>query len=232
MSAVNSLNQKALILAFENAFVDEDVFDDAIASAQKTFRTVLAAMANPGHIFSLSPVPTLPVWLKGSDATSCAQSQGRLAGFIALARALCDGDTALWLDESLRSPALCQYLRFHCAAPLLDSHCPGESNFAFIASPQNMPRLSVFQQNSLPQEKHNTTVLIACALEHTAAHSCQDTPSLPLAGTDNDQLPLWFWEDFQHNHHAYPTGVDCIFVDAHADGVYIMALPRSVRIKK
>ncbi len=243
MSAVNIAPQGALVHAFEKALMDDDAFDDAVNATQKTFRAVLEAMSRPGSIVALNHIPKLP----SSLTTPCEDSSLRLSGLLALARTLCDADTPLWLDASLRTPALTQYLRFHCAAPLLEAHKARESAFAFITAPQEMPRLSEFNQGTLAYPDRSTTLIIACPLG--SSNSALNAPSglrasgpgiapwqsplaLPFTGESKEHLPAWFWEDFSANHEAYPMGVDVIFVDAHASGVQIMALPRSIRVQQ
>ncbi len=234
MSALNAMPQGALIHVFEKAFMDafDDSFDDAANAAQKNYRAVLSAMSRPGSIVSLNHIPKLPTQV----ITHSEAEAHRMAGLLALARTLCDADTPLWLDAPLRQPALAQYLRFHCSAPIMADNQSQESAFAFIADAQNMPHLHAFNQGSMDSPEKATTVIIACPLKRAAElnewprHSTQNSLRLPFTEHSIEMLPIWFWDDISANRAYYPLGVDCIFVDAHAQGVHIMALPRFVRI--
>ncbi len=244
MSAVKNLTHNDVEHVFASVLNESnhDAFDDAVNAAQKTFRSVLEALSRPGSIVPLSHVPTLPsnVAAKTEHASAC------LVGLLALARTLCDADTPLWFDTSLQSPALDQYIRFHCGAPILDQDDTENAAFAFIGDAQHMPRLEAFNQGSLAYPDRSTTLIIACPLGVASDNSpfkavgpgiapWQSPLSLPIASAaqgEKDILPEWFWDDLSLNHASYPTGVDIIFVDATAQGVQIMALPRSTRVQK
>ena len=70
----------------------------------RAFRPVLNAMANPGRIFPFGP--------------ALAPASGLTLEAAAVAIALCDFQTPIWLAQDLRSPATEHYLRFHTGAPL------------------------------------------------------------------------------------------------------------------
>ncbi len=239
MSAVKNLSNNGLENIFTNALNEtlNDAFDDAVNAAQKTFRSVLEALSRPGSIVPLQYLPTVPSRM---SAQSEHASQ-RLSALLALARTLCDADTPVWFDASLQSPALDQYMRFHCGSPILDQDDTQRAAFAFIGEGQHMPRLHTFNQGSLAYPDRSTTLFIACALNQNGVDKnlkatgpgiapWQSPLALPFTAEDkhNASLPAWFWEDFAMNSASYPTGVDCIFVDTQ----HIMALPRSVRVQQ
>ncbi len=245
MSAANTLTREKIDHVFATVISDsfDDAFDDAVNAAQKTFRAVLDAMSRPGSIVPLPHVPSLP----SNINTDSAEASKRMGGLLALARTLCDADTTVWFDQSLRSEALMQYMRFHCACPVAEMEDTQESVFAFIGNALDMPRLSSFNQGSLAYPDRSTTLIITCPLGNN--NSALNAPSalratgpgiapwqsplaLPLTAQSKEALPLWFWDDVAQNAASYPMGVDIIFVDATENGVQIMALPRSVSVSK
>ncbi|TXN62799.1 phosphonate C-P lyase system protein PhnH, partial [Methylobacterium sp. WL6] len=78
-------------------------FADPVHDAQGTFRTLMDALARPGRIGRLA-----------SDLYPPAPLTPELA---AVALALTDADTPVWLDAPLAAnPAVAAFLRFHTGA--------------------------------------------------------------------------------------------------------------------
>ena len=104
----------------------EGGFADPVFNAQTVFRAVMDAMARPGS------VQPLPVFAR--PPTPLAATSG------AIALALCDNDTPLWLDPALHaSAAIGSWLGFHTGAPLANT--PADAHFAFVATPPEMMSL-------------------------------------------------------------------------------------------
>ncbi|RUT93160.1 phosphonate C-P lyase system protein PhnH, partial [Mesorhizobium sp. M7A.T.Ca.TU.009.02.1.1] len=111
----------------------EGGFADPVFDAQTVFRAVMDAMARPG---SVQPLPAFARPPAPLSAT---------AGAIALA--LCDNDTPLWLDQALQaSAAFRSWLGFHTGAPVANT--PADAHFAFIAAPAEMMSLDGFSQGT------------------------------------------------------------------------------------
>ena len=212
-----------------SAFVTLPGFADPVDDAQAVFRAALTALSRPGLPVSLlSLPPALPV-------------PGFSRGMLALALALCDRDTPLWLDAASDTPEARHHLRFHCAAPFTAS--PAEASFAFISRPKDMPRLHAFNQGRADFPDRSATLVISADLFETP------TPAMELTGPGvrgNDRgcwrcfsvsgLPAWFWTDWAENRAAYPLGVDVIFVDSGASerGIShacLLGLPRTARVR-
>src|SRR4029079_14681902 len=101
-------------------------FADPVFNAQTVFRAIMDAMARPGS------VQPLPVFARPPAPLSVT------AGAIALA--LCDNDTPLWLDPALQAPGAAKSWRgFHTGAPLANT--PADAHFALIANPAEMAAL-------------------------------------------------------------------------------------------
>jgi len=160
---------------------------------------------------------------------------------LALALTLCDQDTPIWLDTAADTPEARHHLRFHCAVPFAAELAQG--SFAFIARPEAMPRLQAFNPGRADYPDRSATLVInadlsspqACALELTGpgvkGNDRGAWQSFRISG-----LPLWFWEDWEVNHAAYPLGVDVIFVDkgtksASNSVIRLLGLPRTARVR-
>jgi alpha-D-ribose 1-methylphosphonate 5-triphosphate synthase subunit PhnH len=105
-------------------------FSSPVDDAQAVFRAVLTALSRPGLPVSI----TLPPFPHPAGEFS--------SGMLALALALADQDTPLWLDAAADTPELRRHLRFHCAASFTAE--PEGASFAFISRPESMPRLREF----------------------------------------------------------------------------------------
>ena len=204
-------------------------FFNPVDDSQIVFRALLTAFSRPGLTVSLTlppfPVPT-------GEFSS---------GMLALALALCDQDTPIWLDTVADTPEVRHHLRFHCAAPVIAG--PAQGSFAFISRPEAMPRLKAFNPGREDYPDRSTTLVInvdlsspqGCALELTGpgvkGNDCGVWQSFRIFG-----LPLWFWDDWEANHATYPLGVDVIFVDkgpksACNSVIRLLGLPRTARVR-
>jgi alpha-D-ribose 1-methylphosphonate 5-triphosphate synthase subunit PhnH len=210
-----------------NALLTLPGFSNPVDDSQAVFRAVLTALSRPGIPASLQ-LPSFPV------------PAGELSpGMLALALALCDQDTPIWLDAAADTPEARHHLRFHCAAPFAAE--PAQGSFAFIARPETMPRLQVFNPGRPDYPDRSATLVINADL------SSHQARALELTGPgvkDNDRgawqpfrisgLPLWFWGDWEMNRAAYPLGVDVIFVDKGSAGnpvICLLGLPRTARVR-
>ena len=198
-------------------------FADPVDDAQAVFRAALAALAHPGLPVSLE-LPPFPL-----------PAAGFSSGMTALALALCDQDTPLWLDEAADTPEVRHHLRFHCASPLVSQ--PQSAFFAFISRPEAMPRLREFNQGRPEYPDRSATLVLGVDL------SLSQGLALEVTGPGvkgNDQglwrglrlsgLPAWFWDDWEENHAAYPLGVDVVFVGG--PGIRLLGLPRTARVRR
>ncbi|PPQ31767.1 phosphonate C-P lyase system protein PhnH [Rhodopila globiformis] len=90
-------------------------FTDAVGDAQACFRLVLDAMAHPGRVHAVRPVPA-PAPL--GDAAA------------AVVLTLVDQETPLWLDAD--AAAARAWIAFHTGAPVVEA--PGRATFAVAVS--------------------------------------------------------------------------------------------------
>ena len=191
----------------------EGGFADPVFNAQTVFRAIMDAMARPG---SMQPLPAFarpPVPLSAT------------AGAVALA--LCDNDTQLWLDPALQpSTAIKSWLGFHTGAPLANT--PADAHFALIATPAEMMALDGFSQGTQDYPDRSTTLILQVSDLASGAPLLLEGPGIETSATIAPaQIPRHFVEQWKQNIKRFPRGVDIIL--ATSDGV--ACLPRTTRIK-
>jgi alpha-D-ribose 1-methylphosphonate 5-triphosphate synthase subunit PhnH len=188
-------------------------FRDPVHEAQAVFRAVLDALARPGTIQTLTTPLAPPAPLTPELA--------------AVALALTDRDTPVWLDPALAAEAeVAAYLRFHTGAPLIDD--PARAAFALVAEVGRCPPLSSFAQGTPAYPDTATTLVLAFATVEAGAGLRLTGPG--IRGAANLALapmpPGWPGE-LRDNGAAFPLGVDCLLT---APG-RIAGLPRSTAVE-
>jgi alpha-D-ribose 1-methylphosphonate 5-triphosphate synthase subunit PhnH len=190
----------------------ENGFADLARDSQRVFRAAMTAMSRPGSIVEidvalLPPAPLTP-------------------GSAALALALCDFETPVWLDPALSTEATRDYLRFHTGAPIVDA--PAKAAFAFFADPLGLPDLNAFSLGSLEYPDRSATLILQ-------VRSLSANPGWRLTGPGIDgeaaleaaSLPTDFVERRRAVQALFPRGLDFIFVAQQR----IAALPRTTGIE-
>lgn len=169
--------------------------------AAVAFRAVMNAMAQPGTIYQVAgAVPPAPVSIA--------------AGVTLLT--LCDPETPLFLGAGHDSPALRDWITFHCAAPLVGAD---QAQFA-LGVWGDLPLVD-FALGTAEYPDRSATLIV-------------EVPELVNQGTtlrgpgikDQAQLSLPDMAAFQRNNALFPLGLDFIFTC----GDRLAALPRSTRI--
>jgi alpha-D-ribose 1-methylphosphonate 5-triphosphate synthase subunit PhnH len=182
-----------------------------VFAAQATFRAVLDAMARPGTIHTIEAAAA-PSPLSGSAA--------------AVALTLCDHDTAIWLDATLRAsaPAI-EWLRFHCGSPVVDK--PRDATFAFMSAALGLSPLADFNIGTPDYPDRSTTLVVQVASLRLGRSLTLTGPGIPDRRPFHvDPLPKDFSSQLAANRAHFPCGVDLLLV---ADGE-LAGLPRSVRL--
>ena len=184
-------------------------FADPVHDAQATFRAVLDALARPGLVRPLAarlqpPAPLTP----------------ELA---AVALALTDADTPVWLDAELaEAPAVAAYLRFHTGAPLTDD--PARAAFALIRAPGRCPPLCRFAPGTPAYPDTATTLVLALDAIGTGDGLHLTGPGVRgVTRVTLTPLPTGFVGQLAENRAAFPLGIDLILT---APG-QVAGLPRS-----
>jgi alpha-D-ribose 1-methylphosphonate 5-triphosphate synthase subunit PhnH len=184
-------------------------FQDAVYEAQTTFRTLLEALAHPGHSYTMTTFITPPIGLSPACAAACLT--------------LLDLETQVWLQPGLEIDS---WLRFHTGCRFTTD--PQQANFAVICDIARSPDLQAFHPGTPEYPEASTTLLIQ-------VESLADGEAVVLQGPGilgeraiAPQLPAQFWQQWISNHHAYPLGVDVFLFDQ----THVIGLPRSTDIKQ
>jgi alpha-D-ribose 1-methylphosphonate 5-triphosphate synthase subunit PhnH len=191
-----------------------DGFSQPVFDAQAVFRTALGVLASPGRVgrIEVSMRPPAPLSL----------------GMAALALALCDFETPIWLDPRLaRHPDVTAYLRFHCGARFVDD--PQASAFALVGELAQLPAFEALAHGTLAYPDQSTTLIID--VDHLSHHRGWRLRGPGIEGfrdleagaqTRRALAPL-----LAGNRHVFPRGVDIFLVAERS----IAGLPRSTRLE-
>ena len=182
-------------------------FDDPVFEAQAVFRALMDAMARPGtvHDLAASVAPPAPL--------------GQGSGAVALA--MCDPDTPIWLGEGADSESVRAWLSFQCGAPVVEE--AGRSAFAF-ASAANMPALEVLAAGTQEYPDRSTTLVVEVETLEGGERLILEGPGIDRPRTVSPAgLPESFVAQRAANRALFPRGVDVVLVA----GLRMMALPRS-----
>ena len=186
-------------------------FADPVHDAQASFRVILDTVAHPGRI------ETLPVSLAAAPPAPL----GVAAAAVALA--LCDIDTPIWLDAPLAAAS--RYLSFHCGAPAAPN--PAHASFAFATNSAALPSLESFALGSDEYPDRSTTLVIEVGGLipdrgiRLVGPGIRSEALLSALG-----LPAHFWEERAALAELLPRGLDIILVS----GAELAALPRWARV--
>lgn len=171
-------------------------FVDPSLDAQDVFRAALAALAEPGT--QQSPKRQLPSVRHPLYQTT-----------FALAMALADGDTPLWLDHD--DPDLAADFRFHCGCKIAAER--GEAGFAIVTQPGKLEDLSVFALGSADYPDRSTTLLVQVeAFDRGAGFRLTGPGNAMPRDIRIDGLPGNFATLWRDNRAHWPRGVDLFLV--------------------
>ncbi len=190
----------------------EGGFGDSVMDGQSVFRAVMEALARPGtrQSFAANVRPPAPL---------CAELG-------ALALALCDHETPLWLDAALAgSDEIVAWLGFHSGAPLCRER--GEAQFALVADAAQLGQLEQFAQGTDEYPDRSTTLMVASQGAtrpfRLTGPGIKDSLVAELALPGGDFISMW-----AENRERFPRGIDLLLA---GDGL-VVGLPRSTRISE
>ena len=187
-------------------------FADPVFDSQRVFRAVLDAMSEPGRIVTLEspPLATDPL----HPAT------------MAVALALLDLETPLWLDAEARTAETEAHLRFHCGCPIADD--PARARFAIIADPAAMPELAAFDGGTDEYPDRSATLLVQADDLTAGTGRRLSGPGIATeTWFDVGGLSARFWEAMRGNHGRFPRGIDVVLTA----GASLAALPRTTWVE-
>ncbi len=189
-------------------------FSDPVLQSQSVFRIIMQAMARPGIVQPLhcAIVPPQPL----------------PAGLAAIALALADYETPLWLDPPLAaSDAVRSWLRFHTGATIVDD--PAEASFALVSDALEVPDFSAFSIG-LPDYPDRSATLIV-QVENFAQGAALTLSGPGIKGEQilrATPLPVDFADQAAANRALFPQGIDCLLVSDEG----VAGLPRTTIVTK
>jgi alpha-D-ribose 1-methylphosphonate 5-triphosphate synthase subunit PhnH len=188
-------------------------FKDPVFDAQAVFRAAMLAMARPGSVHDLGVALAAPAPLAPGTA--------------ALALALCDFETPLWLDATFAAvPEIAAFLKFHAGAPIVAD--PAKAAFGLVANLADMPALTRFAMGTFDYPDRSTTLFVQ--VERLVPGRGR---RLAGPGIDGEaQLAVEpasapFLEALSDTRRLYPRGLDLYFVA----GDRIAGLPRTTLVE-
>lgn len=188
-------------------------FADQARDSARAFRLMLDAMARPGRISAVDAALDAPAPLLASAATICLT--------------LCDYDTPLWLDESLRQDAVLDYLRFQTGAAIAADM--KQASFLLCMPDTAGDALRAASCGTAEYPDASATLII-----QVPSFTLGERLILKGPGIDGEAdfrtlgLDERFWQAMEDNHQLFPLGVDVFF----AAPAEIAGLPRSTHIRR
>ncbi|MCF6369203.1 phosphonate C-P lyase system protein PhnH [Rhizobium halophilum] len=196
-----SMNAKALSGGFA-----QPVFD-----AQAVFRLLMDGMSRPGTHQTVGTEIGQPSPL------------GEAAGAIALA--LCDADTPVWLQSSFAKSAVADWIAFHTGAAATQDK--SEAKFAFKQAGAGLCSFDLFSLGTQEYPDRSTTIIIEVAAIGEGRSLVLSGPGIKDSATIKvTGLPEYFEEIWRGNRALFPRGVDVILTA----GRTLVCLPRTTTI--
>lgn len=187
-------------------------FTDQARDSAQAFRVMLDAMAQPGRILPLSAGLEAPAPLLPSAAAICLT--------------LCDYDTPLWVDETLRDAAVLDYLRFHTGARIENDMT--QASFLLCTPASAAEALSLASPGNAEYPDASATSIVQLQsfegdLLALTGPGIKDARAFATCGLD-----AHFWALMEENHQLFPLGRDVFFTAPQE----IAAVPRSTHINR
>ncbi|WP_108658445.1 phosphonate C-P lyase system protein PhnH [Acuticoccus kandeliae] len=186
-----------------DAAILEGGFRDATLDAQRVFRAVLSALAEPGTVHDLGEAARPPLPLTPALG--------------ALALALCDAETPVWLAPSYEGrPG--DWITFQTGARVTPERAAAA--FAFLDAPD----FDAFPIGTETYPDRSATLILPAAF--TGTTFTLRGPGIEASRDVALALPAEFAARWQANRALFPCGLDLILVD----GARIMGLPRTTEV--
>lgn len=187
-------------------------FTHAVQNSQEVFRCALTAISFPAQ------PQTCPVML----TNPCPQFSPALA---ALALSLCNGESIVWLSPAINTDDNKAWLRFHGGIHFTDS--AKEADFLFVATPQEMPPLSLLNKGNVRYPDRSATLCLGgVSFEKSEQKLTAQGPGIQGTHIWHCSLSPQFIAERQENNQQYPLGIDMFVCDASR----IAGLPRTTTL--
>lgn len=187
-------------------------FSEPVLASQAVFRSVMNALAQPGSIQTIGSAIDAPSRLMPATA--------------AVALALFDHDTPVWIDAELGAVAeIANWLRFQTGAPLTAD--AARASFALLSSSAALPDFDGFGQGTPEYPDRSTTLVVQVDTLTDGSELVLRGPGIRgTASLRAGELPADFVERMQGNRALFPQGIDLLLVS----GAQLVALPRSTHV--
>ena len=184
-------------------------FEHPSHDSQYVFRQTLKSMAEPGSIITINSKIVSPPPLSIATAAICLS--------------LLDFETYLWIEPSLATDDVKQYLKFHTGLKFAEQ--PDQANFCILGT--QIPDLSLFNTGTDDYPENGATLIIQA--DDIASHA-----QLQLEGPGIETyrhlsisyIKKRFWLDRDSLQSLFPRGLDLIFTCHNT----MASIPRTTRI--
>lgn len=186
-------------------------FETPVFDSQSVFRMLMDGMARPGQAQTIEPHvdPPLPL--------------GIAAGAIALA--LCDHDTPVWLTAGLSKTDVPDWLTFHTGAPLTQEKA--EARFAFAEAGTALASFGLFSSGTQEYPDRSTTLIIEVPRLDGGPQLVLRGPGIKDSVTIAPSgLPQMFLRQWADNRALFPRGIDVVLTCSRQ----FIGLPRTLKI--
>jgi alpha-D-ribose 1-methylphosphonate 5-triphosphate synthase subunit PhnH len=183
-------------------------FDKPVHDAQRTFRTVLAALAEPLAPLTLPVLPPAP--------------EGLLPGTAALLVTLLDQEVSLY-SANLGSDAS-EWLRFHSGVRFADN--AADADFVLVRDGEALPALAGLKAGEAAYPDRSATVIVETARFGSDQIEGRGPGFAAPRRFGASALSAAFWAGWKVNQARFPLGVDVLLVSADA----VAGLPRTTQV--
>jgi len=183
-------------------------FDKPVHDAQRTFRTVLAALAEPLAPLTLPVLPPAPA--------------GLLPGTAALLVTLLDQEVSLY-SANLGNDAS-EWLRFHSGVRFVDN--AADADFVLIRDGETLPALAGLKAGEPAYPDRSATLIVETSRFGSDQIEGRGPGFAAPRRFGASALTATFWTGWKVNQARFPLGVDVLLVSADA----VAGLPRTTQV--
>lgn len=184
-------------------------FAEPVFDAQRVFRVVLTAIAEPGRVLPLDPGCTPP----GSIDPAAA----------AAVLALCDTDTPLWLSPAIADAG--DFFGFHTGAPIAAT--AGDALFVLATAAERPPLASLCAGTVDYPDRSATLILAVQTIVGGDGWRLSGPGIADVRAVLPQPIDDRFADEWRQNHARFPLGIDVVLTARD----HIAGLPRSTRLE-
>jgi alpha-D-ribose 1-methylphosphonate 5-triphosphate synthase subunit PhnH len=182
-------------------------FDDPELGSQQTFRAIVKALDNPGHLVQIRSKLSAPGDLNPASA----------AIFLTLSH----DKTTFWADLNWTFP-LIEWFQYQCGCNIVTEPCMAD--LALITNPIAMPPLDYFRIGDDDNPDNCTTLIVQVGdLSTTATMNPIETVVNKMTTRSFLEVSPNFWDHWYFQSRRFPLGVD-IFLTCND---MLAAMPRA-----